>query len=304
MSLPPHDSRWPIRSLLFVPGHRTSWPQKALPFEPDAVILDLEDSVPLDQRDAARVAIRGSARFLAEHGVRTVVRINAFDAGGEDDIPHVVGPDLTAVLLPKARAVEEVRRLADLLSYHEGKTGTTHGQVGILCLPETAEGLQNAHELARASSRVRGLQTGVAGPVVGDIARAVGFQPSMEGTEQLYIQSRLVLASRAAGALYPMAGVYGTPLDDLEAVEVLVRRARRIGFAGVVVMHPTHLPIVNRVFRPSAEEVAYHRGLIAALEAAQARGAGAVRYQGMMVDAAMLEPSREVVREAERVTRR
>lgn len=300
----PIDHAEPLRSLLFIPAHRTSWPQKAVPQLPDAIILDLEDSVPAEHRGMARAAIREIARSLATHGIRTVVRINALDAGGDEDLRHAVGPELTAVMLPKARTAQEIRQLADLLSYHEGASGTPHGQVGILCIPETAEGMRNSHELASASSRMRGLQTGVAGPVVGDIARAAGFQPSMEGTEQLYLQSRIVLDSRAAGATNPVAGIYGTPIDDLAGVELLVRRARRLGFAGAAVMHPTHLPIVHQVFRPSPEEVDYNKGLIAALEEARTRGEGAVRYRGVMVDFAMLAPAQQVVQEAERLAAR
>jgi citrate lyase subunit beta / citryl-CoA lyase len=110
----------------------------------------------------------------------------------------------------------------------------------------------------------------------------------------------MVLDSRAAGAMYPMAGVFGTPQDDLAAVERLIRKARDIGYSGVTVMHPSHVPIANAVYRPTEEEVAYFKGLLQAFEAAEKAGLGAVSYQGAMVDYAMLPLAREVLAEAAR----
>lgn len=298
------DDIWPLRSLLFTPAHRASWAAKAAATGAHAVILDLEDAVPEDERPAARTGFAAAAAQVAAGGSAAFVRINALEEGGAEDIRAAVGPDLSGLLLPKAATPDQVRRVADLISHAEGAAGVAHGRVAILCLPETAIGMLHAHELARASERVRGLMTGVAGPVEADIARAFGFKPTMEGTEQLYLQSKLVLDSRAAGAMFPVGGVFGTRLDDLAGVELLVRRAKRLGFTGVAIMHPTHVAIANAVFEPSAEEIAYNRGLIETMEQAQAAGKGAVRYQGMMIDHAMLVGSRAIIAEAERAAAR
>jgi len=97
--------------------------------------------------------------------------------------------------------------------------------------------------------------------------------------------------------MYPIAGIFGTPIEDLAAAEALIRRAKAIGYAGVAVMHPAHVAIAKAVYRPTAEERAYFTGLLAAFEAAEKTGAGAVRYQGAMVDYAMLALAREVLAE-------
>ncbi len=109
-----------------------------------------------------------------------------------------------------------------------------------------------------------------------------------------------MLDSRAGGAPYPLAGIFGTAATDLDAVERLIRKARDIGYTGVAVMHPTHVAIANAVFRPTAEEVEYYTGLLAAFEAAEKAGLGAVSYQGAMVDYAMLPLAREILAEAAR----
>jgi citrate lyase subunit beta/citryl-CoA lyase len=211
-----------------------------------------------------------------------------------------VHPGVAGVMLPKADTADEVRGLHDSLSYYEDRRGLAHGTVAILPLPETAEGLQRAESLARASSRVKGIVGTASGPIGADVARAFRFQPSMGGLEQLYMQSKLVLDSRAAGAPYPIAGVFGVPMDDLGAIETLIRRVRDLGFSGASVMHPSHIAIANAVFAPTAEEAGYYRGLLAAFAQAERAGLGAVRYEGAMIDYAMHPHARAVVEEFER----
>jgi len=168
-------------------------------------------------------------------------------------------------------------------------------------LPETPEGMHDACALAKASKRVKGIHGAISGPVSGDFARAFGFRATSDGIEQLYLASKLVLDSRAGGAPYPIAGIFGTPMNDLPAVERLIRRARDVGYTGVAVMHPSHVAVANAVYRPTADDVAYFSGLLAAFEAAEKAGLGAVSYQGAMVDYAMLPLAQEVMAEARRL---
>lgn len=171
-------------------------------------------------------------------------------------------------------------------------------------LPETARGLQDAEALASASRRVKGLVSSISGPVSGDIARAFGFVATRQGDEQLYMNSKLVLDSRAGGAPYPIAGVFGFPMNDHEGIEALVRRAKHIGYTGVPVMHPSHIEIVERVFRPTPDEIAYFEGLLATFAAAENEGVGAISYRGTMVDCAMLPLALETVAEGQRYAAR
>jgi citrate lyase subunit beta / citryl-CoA lyase len=291
---------WPIRSALFVPAHRRDWVGKALRVKPHAVILDIEDSVPPQFKPQAMEYLKSEIAELRTAGVGAFVRVQPLYDGTLAEISAAMTEGLTAIVPPKVASAEEVRRLHDLISYAEGKAGLEHGSVGLLPLPETAQGMYDAYHLAKASPRVRGIHGAVSGPVSGDFARAFGFRATSGGEEQLYLASKLVLDSRAAGAMYPMAGIFGTHQDDHAAVEALIRKARDIGYTGVAVMHPTHVPIANAVYRPTAEEVDYFTGLIAVFEDAEKKGLGAVAYRGAMVDYAMLPLAHEVLAEAAR----
>ena len=291
---------WPIRSFLFVPSHRVGWVAKALKAAPQAVILDMEDAVPPAEKATARAMLAGSIAELHAAGTAAFVRINPLNDGGDSDVAACVAPGLDGVVLPKASSTAEIAELHDLLSYHEGRAGVPKGQVCILPLPETAEGIHDAYDLAIASDRVRGIFGTVGGPLVGDVARAAGFRPTMAGLEQLYMNSKLVLDSRAAGAVYPVALIMGTKIDDLAATEALCRRAKEIGYTGLIMLHPDHIAIADRVMRPTDEDIAYYDGMLAAFAEAEAKGQGAVLYRGLMVDYAMLPYAREIVAEGRR----
>jgi citrate lyase subunit beta/citryl-CoA lyase len=289
---------WPIRSALFVPAHRRDWVGKAIRVAPGAAVLDIEDSVPPEFKPQAMANLHAEIAELRAAGVGAFVRVNPLGDRTPEEVAAATTEGLTAIVLPKAATAEEIRRLHDIISYAEGRAGLAHGTVGILPLPETPEGMHDARDLARASSRVKGIHGAISGPVSGDFARAFGFRATTDGIEQLYLASKLVLDSRAGGAPYPIAGIFGTPMNDLASVERLIRRARDIGYTGVAVMHPSHVAVANAVYRPSPEDIAYFSGLLQAFEAAEKAGLGAVSYQGAMVDYAMLPLAQEVMAEA------
>lgn len=291
---------WPIRSALFVPAHRRDWVGKAIRVKPGAAVLDIEDSVPPQFKPQAMDNLKSEIAELRAAGVGAFVRIQPLYDGSAAEVAAAVTEGLTAIVLPKVATPAEIQILADMLSYYEGKANVAHGSTGILPLPETAEGMYAARDLAKASTRVRGIHGALSGPVSGDFARAFGFRATSDGLEQAYLASKLVLDSRAGGAMYPIAGIFGTAQDDLPAVERLIRRARDFGYTGVAVMHPTHVTIANAVYQPTAQEVAYFEGLLAAFAAAEQAGLGAVSYQGAMVDYAMLPLAQEVLAEAKR----
>lgn len=291
---------WPIRTMLFIPAHKLDWVRKVGRYRPDAVVLDLEDAVPPDLKKQARGLAREAIDLLRDQGIAAFVRINALGDGGADDVPALATPGFSGVMLPKANDVEEIRLLDRLLCHAEGKAGLPFGSVAIMPLPETAQGIWGARDLAAASPRCRGIIGVIGGPVSGDVARAVGFRPSMEGSEQFYVASKMVLDSRAGGAPYPMGSLIGTALDDLDSVRILAKRAKAFGYSGAVLIHPAHVAVAAEIFTPTAEEVAYFRGMIEAMREGQARGDGAVSYRGMMVDYAMLPHAQAVVAEAER----
>jgi citrate lyase subunit beta/citryl-CoA lyase len=286
--------------MLFIPAHKLDWVRKVGRHRPDAVVLDLEDSVPPALKREARGMAREAIGLLKQQNIAAFVRINALSQDGAGDVPEIAADGFEGVMLPKAHDVAEIRELDRLLCYAEGRAGLPMGSAAIMPLPETAQGLWAARDLAAASSRCRGIIGVVGGPISGDVARAVGYRPSMEGTEQLYVASKLVLDSRAGGAPYPMGSLIGTALDDLAGVRVLAERAKALGYSGAVLIHPSHVAVAAEVFTPTPEEVEYYGGMIEAMRDGQARGDGAVSYRGMMVDYAMLPHAEAVVAEARR----
>jgi citrate lyase subunit beta / citryl-CoA lyase len=265
----------PYRSLLFVPGHKPAWAVKAVKSGADAVVLDLEDSVPAGEKEAARATVAATiaeVRGLAPE-VGLFVRPNGLAtrlAGG--DLEAVVVPGLTGLFVPKIEKATDVLQVDALVDHFETRNGVTG--VEYVVPVETVPAIQNCREIAHASPRVGAM----VGPTAehADIAREVGYEWTPEGLETLYLRSRVLLACREAG-LHALTGLW-EDLADLDGLATFARGGRRLGFRGMIVIHPSHVPVVNDAFTPSAEEIAFYAGLVAAYEEGAARGEGAVRY--------------------------
>lgn len=298
------EINWPVRSFLFVPSIQKDWVKKAIRARPDAVILDVEDSVPPSDKPRARALLQGEIAELKDAHTLSVLRINSFAEGGADDVAAGMSADLHAVVLPKVSGVGEIVELDRCLAYHEGRIGKPLGGTAIYPLPETARGLADARDIAGASRRVRGIFSGINGAVSGDIARAFGLKPTEQGAEQLYLHSKMVLDSRSAGAMQPIASIMAARISDLQSTEQMIVRAKHLGFSGVVLIHPSHVPIANRVMRPSMEEVDFYKRMIETFSAAEKSGLGAVKFEDQMIDYAYIPVAREVIAEAEMLAKR
>jgi len=283
----------PLRSLLFVPGNRPTWMEKALGYGADALIFDLEDAVPGPDKVAARAQVRQALEHLHDRGPRLTVRINALDTGlAGDDLEAVVCTGLAAIIAPKIETPHDVAVLDTLLTHCERRSGVTVGHVDIIPTLETAKGIYHAYQIATSSYRVPTV-CGTAGKG-GDTARSLGYVWSKTGSETLYIRSKVLLEARAAGVSYPLIASW-FEIADLEGLRADARLNRQLGYSGQVVIHPTHVPVVHEVFTPTAEEIAYYRGLLAAMAAAERQGTAAVTYQGAMVDIAMVKTAQQVL---------
>jgi len=283
----------PYRSLLYVPGNRAAWMEKAAGYGADCLILDLEDSVPDQEKVAARPLVKSAVAALKARGQAAMVRINPFATGLTlDDLEGIMCPELTAVTVPKIETADDMRELDVLLTHLEQRMGIAAGTIETPLNCETAKGMRNVYDIATSCRRVKRVSL-AAGPG-GDAARAIGYQWSKEGMETLFIRSRTVLECRAAGIQYPTISSWWN-IKDLEGLERDARWNRQLGFRGQTVMHPSHVPVVNRVFTPSAEEIAYCEGLIQAMDEARKRGIAAVTYKGDMVDEAMVKTAHEII---------
>ena len=269
-----------IRTALFVPAHRDGWVEKAVRAKPDAVILDLEDSVPPSEKDAARALVGASVATAAAAGVVAMVR-----PADADDLDACVVEGLTALVLPKIGTAEDIKQYA-----------AADAAVGLVVTLETALGYLNAAELARAPG-VIGLFAATGKGA--DVQRELGYRPTPAGLETLYYRSHAVLAARAARLSHILSGPW-QELADLDGLRERCSFDRSLGFTGAVLIHPGGVAIANEAFTPGPEELEYHHGLVEAYEEAARAGIGAVDYRGDHVDAAHYRTSLSFLEDARR----
>ena len=269
--------------------------QKAPRFGADALILDLEDAVALPDKANARVTVRKMVEELGNAGQTLFVRVNDFETGLTwADLDAVVCPQLYSVMLPKVTGPEDVKRADTIIEFLERKHGMELGTVLINPVLETAQGMRQAYEVAIASPRVVHLG-GLTGKD-GDIARAIGFQWTPEGHEAFFYISKVLLDSRAANVPYPMGGRGWWDIQDLEGLRAEAVRTRQFGYTGMILIHPSHVPIVNEVFTPTREQITHWRELIAAVEQCEREGRSVVTFNGMMVDTAHVKVARDMLK--------
>ncbi len=280
----------PYRTVLSVPGHKPSWFDKGVASGADCLCLDLEDSVPAAEKDAAREAVAEAIRRISRSHpkVGLFVRPNALDTGQTgDDLAAVIVPGITGVFAPKVGSAVDVHKYDALVDYFERRNKAAG--VEYILPVETIEGIQHCEEIGCASPRVGAL----IGPTAehADIARAIGYEWTPGGAESRYHRSRILLAARAA-RVHPLTALWER-IRDLDGLETFSVENRKMGFRGQVVLHPSHVPAVNRAYTPSASDVDFYRGLLKAYADAAARGEGAVMHGDIHIDKAHADKARE-----------
>ncbi len=288
----------PFRTALFAPGSKERVMAKAAESGADAVIFDLEDSVPISAKAEARglvaQAIDKTAAMPAGARPVVTVRTNAVATGLlADDLAAIVRPGLDAVFLPKAEHVEELQQTAALLDRQEAAAGMKQGTVEIVIMFESALGVHRCLDLIKASPRVTATCFGSARD--GDLQTDLGCNWSIEGTELLYARSKVLLETRAAGNVLPFDGVF----SDLNDEEGLVRDSTlsaRLGYVGRTVIHPKQIAPVRQAYAVPAAEVAYYERVVREFEAVEKSGAAAaITVEGKLVDYAMYQRAKRVL---------
>jgi len=290
----------PIRIALFAPGSKDRVMSKALESGADAVILDLEDSVPIAAKAEARLLV---AKVIADVAGRNTagpaifVRTNGAATGLlADDLAAVVRPGLDAVLIPKAESVAEMRAVAADLDRLEAAAGMKAGSVEIILQIESALGVYHCFDLIQASPRVTATCIGSARD--GDLQTSLGCAWSIDGPELLYSKSKVLLDTRAAGA-YPLDGVFA----DLGDEEGLIRDSvlsSRIGYLGRTVIHPKQIAPVRQAYAVPEADIIYYRQVVSEFEAVEKTGAAAaITVNGKLVDYAMYQRAKRVLELAE-----
>ena len=283
----------PLRTSMYVPGNKEDWMRKAPKYVSDALILDLEDSVPVPNKAEARGLVRKMLEELGGEKPTLTVRVNRLETGlTSGDLEAVTCPQLYCVLLPKVESPADVVEVDNLLSHFERKVGMEVGSIYIDPGMETATSIRLSFEIASASPRVAHM--GGSGGKGGDTARSIGFEWTPEGLETLYLKSKVLIDVRSAGVPYPMSGGW-MDIHNLDGLRNLAIQLKQLGYTGMHLIHPSHVPVVNEVFSPSPEDVKHYKGLIAAMEDMRATGAAAVTFDGDMVDIAHEETARKML---------
>src|SRR5713226_346428 len=270
------------RSLLFVPVTQRRFVDGAARRAADAIILDLEDSVALSEKDRARTLVPEAAEIVSRGGADVVVRINRPLRLAVRDIEAAVGPRVLALALPKVDGPEHVRLLAEIIDEVEIERGVVPGTTRLIAMVETAAAFFRIAEIARAHPRLCALNLGAE-----DFATSAGILPEPEALSMP--KQMAVFAARAAGIM-PM-GFIGSIAEfhDLDAFRETIRRSRRFGFVGASVIQPSQIEILNQEFRPTVDEIDHASRVVAAYDTALAEGVGAVTVDGKMIDVPVVE---------------
>ena len=267
------------RSMLFLPGNNPNMLINAGCLGADAVIFDLEDAVSPAEKDAARLLVRNTMRYMDLDGCEIVVRINSVDTDfWRKDLDTVIPCKPDVILLPKSAESADIRLVDEYISDLEEKLELQKGGVQIMPLMETAMGVENAFAIASSCKRVCALFLGAE-----DLTADLQCKRTKEGREIEYARQRLVVAARAAGV-----DVYDTPFTDVNDDEGIVqdaRLAKALGFTGKASISPRHVDVINEVFSPTLAEIEYAYEVVEAIRVAKEMGKGAVSLRGKMIDA-------------------
>lgn len=276
------------RSVLFVPAHVKRYVDAAHTRGADAIQLDLEDSVPLDGKEAGRAVLGDAIKQLGEHPVDVLVRINRDLRNTVRDLECAIVAGVSAISLPKVQGADHLRLIDELMTELERERGLPVGGIRLIAMVETLGALAGVEAMARACPRLAGLTLGSE-----DLSADGGFEPTPDNL--FHPCQRLVFAAKAAGL-----HAYGFPgsiaeFGDLDAYRQQVQRGRSMGFDGAFCIHPKQVDILNQVFQPTAEEVAQAQQVLAAYEAAMADNRGAATLDGKMIDLPVVQRARRVL---------
>jgi citrate lyase subunit beta/citryl-CoA lyase len=288
--LPPPSLKERLRrSRLYLPGSEPKYFINAALHGPDAVILDLEDSVHRAEKDAARILVRNALRAVDFGSSERMVRINQLPLGMED-LAEVVGESPDLILIPKVERPEQVTEVDRMTGEIKARQGIER-PIWIMPILESASGIENAAAIATASENVAALTIGLE-----DYTADLGVVKTAEGRESQYARSRLVNAARAAG-LQAIDSVYGD-VADLAGLRRWAEASRAMGFEGMGCVHPGQIRVIHEAFAPTAAEIEKAQKIVAAFEEAQGKGLAVVSLGSKMIDPPVVQRALKVVERA------
>lgn len=282
------------RALLFMPGDDRHKIEKGAGLDVDAIIMDLEDSVALNNKAAARLVVNAALREVNFGRTERMVRINPVMDNNwySDDIDHTLEGHPDGYVIPKVENAEQVRVVSGLLARAERKYGWLDGSIRLLAIVETALGIVNLREIASSDPRLSALIFGAE-----DLTGDMGAIRTPDGWEVFYARSAVVLYAKAFGL-----DAIDTPFINLTADESMLvsetEQAHYMGYTGKLAIHPRQVAPIQKVFTPTRDQITHAKRLLDAHDAHQAAGTGVFALDGRMVDMPMVRVARAVLARA------
>ncbi len=273
---------------MFVPGANAAMLRDAPLFGADSIMFDLEDSVSLKEKDTARALVHFALKTFDYSNVETVVRVNGLDTVGALDIEAVVLAGVNVIRLPKTEKAQDILDVEAVIERVERDNAIEMGRTKMMAAIESAEGVLNAPEIAKASSRLIGIALGAE-----DYVTNMKTRRYPDGQELFFARSMILHAARAAG-IAAIDTVY-SDVNNPEGFQKEVRLIKQLGFDGKSVINPRQIPLVNEIYSPTEKEIQNAKEVIWAIREAESKGSGVISLKGKMVDKPIVERAERVI---------
>lgn len=279
-------------TMMFLPGMNAAMLRDAGIYGADALMFDLEDAVSMHEKDAARFLVHEALRTIDYGNAETVVRINELDTFGKQDILAMVDAGVEVIRLPKTETAQDILDVDRAISEAEDRLGQKIGHTKMMAAIESAEGIFNARDIAKASPRLIGIALGAE-----DYVTNLQTKRYPDGQELAFGRSMILHAARAAG-VDAIDTVY-SDIDNEAGFRAEVERIKELGFNGKSVVNPRQIPIVKEIFAPTQKEIYMAGRVIKGLQEAEANNAGVISVDGKMVDKPIVERAQRVMQLAQ-----
>jgi len=286
----------PLRSLIFVPGNRPNMLERAKDFKTDIVMVDLEDSVPPDEKSTARELASEWVDILSNHNQKVMVRVNSLDTGlTKDEITNIINPRLYGISLGKVTSIWDIKSLDNMLVESEGRLQIPIGTIKIIPWIETAQSIMRLDDIAKASNRIIAIAFGAE-----DYTNDMGIQRTDMGAEVEFPRSVVAIAARAAN-IAALDSPFVSFKDPI-SLKADCMKARQLGYTGKFAIHPDQLAVINQTFSPSQEDIAYAITIVQGWNDAVKKGRGSFDLDGKMVDVPVVKRAQNLLALAQSVT--
>ena len=280
------------RTMMFVPGNNPAMVKDAGIYGADSIMLDLEDAVSLSEKDAARMLVYNAIKTVDFGGEEIVVRINGQDTPFYDeDVKAMVKAGVDVIRLPKTESAAMIKKLVSDMEKAEQEYGVEKGSIGVMAAIESAKGVLNAPEIATSTPLMMGLA--VSGE---DYTADMHTHRYPDGRELEFARNMVLQAARAAD-VYAFDTVFSN-MNDTEGFYRETNYIYELGYDGKSLVNPRQIPMVNKVFNPTKDEIENAQAVQNAIREAKAKGSGVISMNGKMVDKPVVEKANRVIETA------